>query len=481
MTGNASIYSKLDWRLIIYYLILVVFGWLNIFSSVHAEDSMLFDFSQRYGMHFIWMCISIALAVAIVFVIPSKIYNGLAWWMYILMIGLLLVTLVIGVEVKGSRSWISLGGLQFQPAEFSKITTALALSALMGKYGYVFKRTDCWIKALATIGLPMLLILMEKETGSMLVYIGFFLVFYREGMSGWFLLAGLFAVLEFILGLVFSPFVAMLVLTGTFLLIYFIRNRNVLPGIIITAVVITLLAFMPKLLAVESIAAKNPFPAEIWIAIVCCAASVFVLVRGLLLRTKDKFMRNLLIFYILFTGFIFSVQFIFNNVLQDHQRARIEVLLGMKDDPKGVGYNVHQSLIAIGSGGLFGKGYMQGTQTRFDFVPEQTTDFIFCTIGEEWGFVGSMAVLVLYFLLLMRIINKAEQNADNFTRIYGYCVACCLLMHILINICMTIGLMPVIGIPLPFLSYGGSSLLAFTILLFIFIRLDLDQWRYLKH
>ena len=386
MTGNASIYSKLDWRLIIYYLILVVFGWLNIFSSVHAEDSMLFDFSQRYGMHFIWMCISIALAVAIVFVIPSKIYNGLAWWMYILMIGLLLVTLVIGVEVKGSRSWISLGGIQFQPAEFSKITTALALSALMGKYGYVFKRTDCWIKALATIGIPMLLILMEKETGSMLVYIGFFLVFYREGMSGWFLLAGLFAVLEFILGLVFSPLVAMLVLTGTFLLIYFIRNRNVLPGIIITAVVITLLAFLPKLLAVESIAAKNPFPAEIWIAIVCCAASVFVLVRGLLLRTKDKFMRNLLIFYILFTGFIFSVQFIFNNVLQDHQRARIEVLLGMKDDPKGVGYNVHQSLIAIGSGGLFGKGYMQGTQTRFDFVPEQTTDFIFCTIGEEWGF-----------------------------------------------------------------------------------------------
>ncbi len=478
MTGNASIYSKLDWRLIIYYLILVVFGWLNIFSSVHAEDSMLFDFSQRYGMHFIWMCISIALAVAIVFVIPSKIYNGLAWWMYILMIGLLLVTLVIGVEVKGSRSWISLGGIQFQPAEFSKITTALALSALMGKYGYVFKRTDCWIKALATIGIPMLLILMEKETGSMLVYIGFFLVFYREGMSGWFLLAGLFAVLEFILGLVFSPFVAMLVLTGTFLLIYFIRNRNVLPGIIITAVVITLLAFLPKLLAVESIAAKNPFPAEIWIAIVCCAASVFVLVRGLLLRTKDKFMRNLLIFYILFTGFIFSVQFIFNNVLQDHQRARIEVLLGMKDDPKGVGYNVHQSLIAIGSGGLFGKGYMQGTQTRFDFVPEQTTDFIFCTIGEEWGFVGSMAVLVLYFLLLMRIINKAEQNADNFTRIYGYCVAACIFMHLFINIGMTIGLMPVIGIPLPLLSYGGSSLWAFTILIFIFVALYRQEKKY---
>ncbi|MBO4765130.1 MAG: rod shape-determining protein RodA [Bacteroidales bacterium] len=479
--GNASIYSKLDWRLIIYYLILVVFGWLNIYSSVHAENSILFDFSQRYGMHFIWMCIAFGLAIAIIFVIPSKIYHGLAWWLYILMIGLLLVTLVIGVEVKGSRSWISLGGIQFQPAEFSKITTALALSALMGKYGFVFKRTNCWLKAFATIGIPMLLILMEKETGSMLVYIGFALVFYREGMSGWFLLAGLFAILEFILGLVFSPYVAMLVLTGTFLLIYFIRNKQVLTGGIITVVAITLLAFLPKLLAVEAIAAKNPFPAEVWMAIVCCAACIFVIMKDLLMRAKDKFMRNLLICYLLFTGFIFSVQFIFNNVLQDHQRARIEVLLGMKDDPKGVGYNVHQSLIAIGSGGLFGKGYMQGTQTRFDFVPEQTTDFIFCTIGEEWGFVGSFGVLLLYFLLLMRILNKAEQNADAFTRIYGYCVASCLLMHIFINICMTIGLMPVIGIPLPFLSYGGSSLLAFTILLFIFIRLDLDQWRYLKH
>ena len=267
--SNASIYSKLDWRLIIYYLILVVFGWLNIYSSVHAEGSGLFDLSQRYGMHFIWICIAVALAAAIIFVIPSKIYNGLSWWMYILMIGLLLVTLVIGVEVKGSRSWISLGGIQFQPAEFSKITTSLALAALMGKYGFVFKRTDCWFKALATIGIPMLLILMEKETGSMLVYIGFFLVFYREGMSGWFLLAGLFAILEFILGLVFSPFVAMLVLTGTFMLIYFIRNRQVLTGGIITAVAIALLAFLPKLLAVEAIAAKNPFPAEVWIAIVC--------------------------------------------------------------------------------------------------------------------------------------------------------------------------------------------------------------------
>ena len=477
--GN-SIYHKLDWRLIIYYLILVVFGWLNIFSSVHAENSVLFDFSQRYGMHFIWMCISIGLAAAIIFIIPSKIYNATAWILYAMMILLLLATIAIGVEIKGSRSWISLAGFQFQPAEFSKITTSLALAALMGKYGFVFKRTDCWVKAFATIGLPMLLILLEKETGSMLVYIGFLLVFFIEGMSGWFLLAGLFAILEFILGLVFSPFVAMLVLTGCFLMIYFVKQRQTVLGAIVTVLVITLLAFLPKILMMDAIVTKNPFPAAVWVAIVGCVLALFFLVKDLVLRYKNQFLHFLLLSYILFTGFIFSVQFIFNNVLQDHQRARIEVLLGMKDDPKGVGYNVHQSLIAIGSGGMFGKGFMQGTQTRFDFVPEQTTDFIFCTIGEEWGFVGSLAVLVLYFLLLMRILNKAEQNSDAFTRIYGYCVASCLLMHILINICMTIGLMPVIGIPLPFLSYGGSSLVAFTILLFIFIRLDLDQWRYLR-
>ena len=478
--GGGSIYHKLDWRLIIYYLILVVFGWLNIFSSVHAENSILFDFSQRYGMHFIWMCISIVLAAAIVFVIPSKLYNATAWVFYALMIVLLLATIVIGVEIKGSKSWISLGGFQFQPAEFSKITTSLALAALMGKYGFQFKRTDCWVKAFATIGLPMLLILLEKETGSMLVYIGFLLVFFREGMSGWFLLAGLFAILEFILGLVFSPLVAMIVLTGCFLLIYFIKQRQAILGIIVTILAVTFMAFLPKILNTDALVVKNPFSAEIWVALICCAACIIVLVKDILLRYKNQFLHFLLLSYIVFTGFIFSVQFIFNNVLQDHQRARIEVLLGMKDDPKGVGYNVHQSLIAIGSGGLFGKGFMQGTQTRFDFVPEQTTDFIFCTIGEEWGFVGSLAVLVLYFLLLMRILNKAEQNSDNFTRIYGYCVASCLLMHILINICMTIGLMPVIGIPLPFLSYGGSSLVAFTILLFIFIRLDLDQWKYLR-
>lgn len=478
--GSGSLYRKLDWKLISYYLILVIIGWLNIFSSIHAENSALFDFSQRYGMHFIWMSISIAVAAAIIFLIPSRIYEASAWILYLLMILLLLAVLVVGVEIKGSRSWISFGGFNIQPAEFSKITTSLALASIMGKYGFEFTRRDCWIKAFATIGLPMLLILLEKETGSMLVYLGFLLVFYREGMSGWILLAGLFAILLFVLGLAVSPFVAMLVLTGCFLLMFFIRKGRPILAILVTALSVTLLAFLPKLLAIEAIAAKNHLPAEVWLAIAFGAAALVILVINLIARFKDSFIRNLMICYIIFTGFIFSVQFIFNNVLQDHQRARIEVLLGMKDDPKGVGYNVHQSLIAIGSGGMFGKGFMQGTQTRFDFVPEQTTDFIFCTIGEEWGFVGSLVVLTLYFLLLMRIINKAEQNGDAFTRIYGYCVASCLVMHILINICMTIGLMPVIGIPLPFLSYGGSSLLAFTILLFIFIRLDLDQWRYLK-
>lgn len=473
-----SIYKKLDWYLIGGFLLLVFFGWINIYAALRGEDARIFDFSQRYGMHLIWIGVSITLAILIIFAIPPRFYSVFAWWFYILAILTLIAVILVGVEVKGSRSWLALGPVRLQPAEFSKITTSIALAALMGKYGFRFSYPRDMIRAFLTIGIPMLLIIMEKETGSALVYVGFLLVFYREGMSGWLLILGIIAIILFILTLVFSPFIAILVAIGLFIIIYSLLNKKTILGIIIAAAAITLLSFLPRLLSIKAIAKINPFSPETWTGILTIATAIFFICRSFFVRIrKTSLLRLSLISLICGVGFILSVQFIFNNILQDHQRARIESLLGMKEDKMGVGYNVHQSMIAIGSGGFAGKGFLNGTQTRFEFVPEQGTDFIFCTIGEEWGFLGAIAVLAIYLMMIIRIINNSEKNPDSFSRIYGYCVASCMIMHIVINICMTIGLMPVIGIPLPFLSYGGSSLIAFTILLFIFIRLDLERCR----
>ena len=343
----------------------------------------------------------------------------------------------------------------------------------MSKYDFSFSRPRDAFRIAFVLLLPMLAILLEKETGSVLVYLGFLLVCYREGMTGWLLIAGLLAILFFILTLVFSPFTAILVLTamtGTAASLY---RRKPLAGLPATAAAVTLLAFLPRLLQLEQLSFLRRFEPDQWVAMLTGTAAVFFAVRFWIRRMPQ--LRNLMLAFLLGLALIFSVEFVFEKVLKEHQRARIEVLLGIQEDPKGVGYNVRQSLIAIGSGGLAGKGYLNGTQTRFDFVPEQSTDFIFCTIGEEWGFLGTLAVLAAYLTLILRIIASAEKQKDRFVRIFGWCVAVCLLMHVVINICMTIGLMPVIGIPLPLLSYGGSSLWSFTILLFIYLRLDMEK------
>jgi rod shape determining protein RodA len=321
----------------------------------------------------------------------------------------------------------------------------------------------------------MLLIVLEKETGSALVYVGFLLVFYREGMSGLVLILGILTIIIFIITLVISPYVSISVLLALIIITLGILSKKKFFYALIFVAVMTALYYFPRLLEMPNIASKNPFSAEIWITIFSVPIAIFFLIRSII--KKITYFRNTLLCFLCGVGLIFSVEFLFENILKDYQRARIENLLGIKDDLQGVGYNVHQSKIAIGSGGLLGKGYLNGTQTRFNFVPEQSTDFIFCTIGEEWGFIGSVAILMLYMFILIRILKLAEKSKDDFVRIYGYCVVSCILMHIIINVCMTIGLMPVIGIPLPFLSYGGSSLWAFTILLFIFIRLDLERWR----
>lgn len=474
MTGGSIINKKFDWLLIGCWLFLIIFGWMNIFSSSVGDATVGFDWKAKYGMHLIWMAISILTALTIIYIIPARVYSVFAWWLYVFTMLLLVAVIFVGKEVNGSKSWIALGPFNIQPAEFSKIAVALAIASLMEKFTFRFSNFMDMVKAFAIIGLPMLLIVAEKETGLALVYIGFLLAFYREGMSQWVLVSGLLAIALFILTLITNPYAAILIFIGIIVLYLSFQSRNLIVNAAIGALSLLLLSFAPRLGRIPALSEfLGRFDPEVWFAMITVPVALFFIIR-LSFRNRYKLVRNALIAYILGLGLIFSVDFVFNNILQDHQRLRIESLLGIRDDPMGAGYNVHQSKIAIGSGGIIGKGYLQGTQTRFDFVPEQSTDFIFCTIGEEWGFIGSLIVILCYAALIMRLFNSAERQKSNFARIYGYCVASCLLMHVLINIGMTIGLMPVIGIPLPYISYGGSSLLGFTILLFIFIRLDYE-------
>ena len=427
-------------------------------------------------MDLIWMGSAVVLAILILFVVPSKFWPAVSWPFYGLMVLMLVAVAFVGVEVNGSKSWFAIGPFRLQPAEFSKISTSILLAFLMSKYEFRFSNTKDFIRILVVLAIPILAILLEKETGSALVYLGFLIVCYREGMTGWILVAGLLAILFFILTLIFSPFVAILVLAALAGIAAGFYNRRPITGAIATVVVITFLAFIPRLMRVESLGFLTRFAPEVWAAALTGLTAAVVVILSWLHRQIP--LRNLMLGFLLGLALIFSVEFVFEHVLKEHQRARIEVLLGIREDPMGVGYNVHQSLVAIGSGGFAGKGFLGGTQTRFDFVPEQSTDFIFCTIGEEWGLLGTFFVLALYLSLILRLIGSAEKQKDSFARVYGWCVAVCLLMHVVINICMTIGLMPVIGIPLPLLSYGGSSLWAFTILLFIYLRLDMEKKSY---
>ncbi|MBO4768660.1 MAG: rod shape-determining protein RodA [Bacteroidales bacterium] len=474
MTPKAVLNKKLDWVLLGCYLFLVVFGWMNIFSSSLGDAFAGFDWQSKYGMQIIWIASAAIIALFIIYVIPARFYSVFAWWMYAFMILSLLAVIVVGKEINGSKSWIALGPFQIQPAEFSKIFTALALAALMEKFSFRFANRLDALAAFAVIAVPAVLILAEKEAGLALVYVGFLLTFYREGMTPWIILSGLLAIALFILTLVTSPFAAILIFIAMIVLYISFHSRNFIVNSAIGLIAVLIVSFLPRLGRIEAIAGVfNKFSPELWLTILTVPVAIFFIIR-LLYRKRSDHVRGALIAYLLGVALIFSVDFVFDHVLQDHQRLRIETLLGIKDDPMGAGYNVHQSKIAIGSGGIIGKGFLHGTQTRFDFVPEQSTDFIFCTVGEEWGFLGALVVIICYVILIMRLYNSAERQKSRFARIYGYCVASCILMHVVINIGMTIGLMPVIGIPLPFISYGGSSLWAFTILLFIFIRLDYE-------
>ena len=422
-------------------------------------------------MQFIWILSSIVIASVIIFAINPKVYPPLSIAVYGASVLLLVAVIFLGVEVNGSKSWFAVGSVRFQPAELSKIATSLALAAILSGYGFRLKSREGIIKTALLILVPALLIIMQKETGSALVYAAFILVLYREGLSGWLLGFGILAIVLFLITIGSSPFYAIIFL---FTIAIIVRGLFVkrLPSNIFFAIV-----YLPIMLYSSKFGTRL-FPAfgfsdEIWLSFVIAPPFIYHLIS--LFKNKLKSLRYLTLSLIVSVVAIFSVEMFFNSVLKEHQRVRIENLLGVNVDLQGAGYNVHQSKIAIGSGGFAGKGFMQGTQTRFDFVPEQSTDFIFCTVGEEWGFVGSTILIFLFVFLISRIIVLAEKQKESFNRIFGYCLASVLFLHFLINIGMTIGIMPVIGIPLPFISYGGSSLWSFTAFLFIFIRLDLDR------
>ena len=395
------------------YLTLVLLGWVNIYAAVYNEEHQsILDATQRYGKQLIWIGLSVFVGL-IILLIDGKFYSTFSIPIYVVNMLLLVVVLVTARDVAGARSWIDIGSFKLQPSEFAKSATALALSFYLSTINIKMDQLKTKLTAGLILAIPAGLILLQNDTGSMLVFGAFALVLYREGLSGNFLLFGLAVAVLFIFSLLFTP-ITMLIILSIILLVVFLFQRK-----------------------------------KTWKLGLGIGSALVVLM-----------------------GFVYSVDYIFHNVLEPHHQIRIDVLLGKADDPTGAGYNVNQSKIAIGSGGFSGKGFLKGTQTKYDFVPEQTTDFIFCTVGEEWGFLGTFVVISLFTMLILRIFFVAERQRSAFARIYGYCVGTILLFHFMINIGMTIGLMPVIGIPLPFFSYGGSSLLGFTILLFIFIKLD---------
>ncbi len=492
--------KTIDWWLVACWFLMTMIGWANIYASVHSsEPSSIFDFASRSGKQFVWIMTSVGLAGLILFVIPPRAYEGLSLLIYGGTILLLIAVIFLGIEVKGSRSWFAFGPVRLQPAEISKISTSLLLATVMSQLGYRIGRLRDFITTALIILAPMMIIILQSETGSALVYVGFIFMLYREGLSGWLICLIGMAILSFILTLTASPYVAILVIGGVTSLCISLYSGRFKWWLAIGIPFIIFFCFLPSLLeamagwihGAEQIAAiKESIEAgeEVALPFIMRLKPLYLLLGFSAIclpilgfqafREGNTFTHLGILAFIGGVLLVFSTDFIFNDVLQDHQRKRIEVLLGMKEDPSGVGYNVNQSKIAIGSGGVFGKGYLKGTQTTYGFVPEQSTDFIFCTIGEEWGFFGTCGVIILYVFLIWRIINQAERSREAFTRIYGYCVACCIFMHLFINIGMTIGLMPVIGIPLPFISYGGSSMWAFTVMLFIFIALNRNERKY---
>lgn len=408
---------KIDWYTVVLYLVILIFGWLNIYAAVYDEShASIFDFSCQHGKQLVWIGVAWLMALFVMLLEPRTFSNG-AYIIYGVFLLLLVVTLFVGQVTNGGQSWINFGAFKFQPSEFAKFATAMAISKYMSSIDIDIKHTRTKVIAFIFIAIPAVLILLQHDTGSALVFASFIFPLFREGLSGNILIFGALAIVLFVVALLVNKFI-----------------------------IIGVLALI-------------------------CLGYLFLWLNK---RTSQNYV-HVLVLFLCCSAFTLSVDWAFENVLEPHQKERIYVLLGKTEDLKGSGYNVHQSKIAIGSGGFSGKGFLKGTITKADFVPEQETDFIFCTVGEEWGFLGSTLLVVAYMLLLTRLITLAERQRSTFARFYGYSVASILFFHFFVNIGMVLGLLPVIGIPLPFFSYGGSSLLAFTMLLFVFLRQDADR------
>ncbi len=475
---SINVWKSVDKVAIVIYLILVFFGWVSIYAAGYDFDrASIFDFAERSGKQLLWIALSFVIA-AVILSIEARFYETYAYLIYISLILLLIATIFVAPDIKGSHSWLVLGPVSLQPAEFAKFATALALAKLFNSYNFKFTRPANFLKVVLIILLPMLLIIMQRETGSALVYLSLVLMMYREGMTGLVLFGGLCAILYFVMGIKYSDVlwcgaplgeiwvlgIICVVMAG---MVWFFAAhkeiaRNLSIGYMVVAVAIAILQWvgveLPMLYLLLGVVA---------LSVLYLLVMFFVTLAPRLLAVAAITIASV--------AFLFSCNYVFSSVLEPHQQMRIKVLLGMEEDLRGAGYNVNQSKIAIGSGGFWGKGFLNGTQTKLNYVPEQDTDFIFCTIGEEEGFWGSCLVIGLFTALILRIMVIAERQPRPFGRVYGYCVLSIFFLHLLVNIGMVIGLCPVIGIPLPFFSYGGSSLWGFTILLFILLRIDASR------
>jgi len=415
---NQGISKNIDWISIMIYIVLVIMGWLNIYSSslsTVSDDASIFDFTQVYGKQFLFILFTIPLIFIVLFV-EAKFYEKFSIVIFIVSLLSLVGLFIFGKTIAGQRCWYAIGSFTLQPSEFAKAATSLAIAKYLSDVQINLKEVNRQIQVLIIVLLPVMLILPQPDPGSALIYSVFFIVLYREGMPGWYLLTGFIAILLFVL----------------------------------------------------TLATNNPF-IVIGITVLVLAINYF---RS---RLVDRNIIASLILLVMISGFSLSVNYVFENVFKQHHRDRFNILLGKEVDMKDAGYNTHQSEIAIGSGGWIGKGYLEGTQTKGGFVPEQHTDYIFTTVGEEWGFVGSIFVIGLFVALIIRIIYLAERQKTKFSRVYGYCVAGIIFIHFFVNIAMVVGIFPTIGVPLPFFSYGGSGLWGFTILLFIFLKMDANK------
>ena len=413
MRQDRTIVNKMDWLVVTIYFALVILGWLNIYAAVYDEEMemSIFNLALNSGKQLIWIGTSI-LIIIVIMTVDFRFYDSFAYIIYGVVVFLLVLVLFAGKEVAGSTSWFAIGGFRVQPSEFAKFATALAIAKYMSKVGFKLTRFNDFFVLACILAIPPLLIIIQGDTGTALIFGGFVIVLYREGLNPAIIVIGLIAIALFVLTLIFEQTTLMIAVAALGAIVILVGKKK-------------------------------------WQRIATVVAGILIVI-----------------------GVIWSVDYFVNDVLKPHQQNRIKALINPEADPLGYGWNVTQSKIAIGSGGLLGKGYLQGTQTKFDFVPEQSTDFIFCTLGEEQGWVGTTAVIILFVLLLLKLVRIAERQKETFARVYGYSVASIIFIHFLVNVGMTIGLFPVIGIPLPLFSYGGSSLWAFTILIFILLKID---------